>query len=528
MRRVRFILILFSVSVFTLKAQLSPGPLSDPHAHLEGLSNCTQCHVLGNKVLNEKCLKCHIEIEERITLQKGYHASVEVKGKDCFTCHSDHNGKNFQLIHIDVEKFDHNLTGFSLTIPHSKKTCKDCHDTPYITDQVIKRKKFTYLGVKTDCLNCHADYHKKTLSSTCLNCHDSESFKTAPKFNHDLAKFKLTGKHNNVDCVKCHKVELHDGNKFQNFIGIQFDNCNKCHKDPHSNKFGQNCRQCHTEESFLVVKNGQKFDHDKTNFKLEEKHLSVSCTECHKKKLTDPVKHDLCTDCHTDYHNKQFVKNGFEPDCSHCHTVKGFTPSLYTIEQHNQTGFPLNGSHCAEPCFECHRKQEKWNFREVGINCKDCHQDIHQNLIQSKYYPEADCKTCHNDSRWSEVTFNHENTGFDLSGKHLVQECRLCHFKQDINGIAQQKFKGLSQLCSDCHIDNHFRQFEKDGSTNCKECHDTKDWKASEFNHNNTDFKLDGKHINVQCEKCHKQQKEGSIIYVRYKIKDFKCESCHF
>ncbi len=42
-------------------AQISPGKLSKAHAHLEGVANCTQCHTLGKKVSNEKCMACHSE-----------------------------------------------------------------------------------------------------------------------------------------------------------------------------------------------------------------------------------------------------------------------------------------------------------------------------------------------------------------------------------------------------------------------------------------------------------------------------------
>ena len=61
--------------------------------------------------------------------------------------------------------------------------------------------------------------------------------------------------------------------------------------------------------------------------------------------------------------------------------------------------FPLQGAHSAIPCSDCHKKQEKWNFRGIGINCNDCHKDIHKTLIQAKYYPEANCKTCHTEDQ---------------------------------------------------------------------------------------------------------------------------------
>ena len=47
-------------------AQISPGKLTDAHAHLEGMGNCTQCHDLGNKVPDQKCLACHTEIDQLI------------------------------------------------------------------------------------------------------------------------------------------------------------------------------------------------------------------------------------------------------------------------------------------------------------------------------------------------------------------------------------------------------------------------------------------------------------------------------
>ena len=319
-----------------------------------------------------------------------------------------------------------------------------------------------------------------------------------------------------------------EGKKFQQFSGIQYSNCTSCHKDPHQNQFGQNCRQCHSEESFQIVSGLKKFDHNKTNFKLEDKHLIVNCKACHKNKFTDPLKHDRCTDCHADYHNKQFVKNGIAPDCSQCHNVKGFTLFSFTVEQHNQGRFPLQGAHTAIPCYECHKKQDKWNFRMTGINCKDCHADIHQTFIQAKYYPEANCKTCHTENRWTDISFDHSKTDFNLTGAHAGQDCRACHFKKTSDGMFRQEFSGLSLNCSECHKDNHFNQFEKNGKTDCSDCHDTENWKASKFNHNNTAFRLDGKHVNVACAKCHKPQQEGSNIYVKYKLKEFKCESCHF
>jgi hypothetical protein len=121
-------------------AQISPGALSKVHSHLEGISNCTKCHTLGDKVSNEKCLACHTELKVRIDQKKGYHVSAEVKSKQCASCHNDHHGLTFQIIRIDKDKFNHNLSGYKLTGAHSRKKCEDCHKPAFITDIKIKAK----------------------------------------------------------------------------------------------------------------------------------------------------------------------------------------------------------------------------------------------------------------------------------------------------------------------------------------------------------------------------------------------------
>ena len=67
--------ILFNLFLLThLVGQISPGKLTTAHAELEGIMNCTQCHDLGNKVTNTKCLACHEEIQELTDQNRGYHA----------------------------------------------------------------------------------------------------------------------------------------------------------------------------------------------------------------------------------------------------------------------------------------------------------------------------------------------------------------------------------------------------------------------------------------------------------------------
>jgi nitrate/TMAO reductase-like tetraheme cytochrome c subunit len=509
-------------------SQISPGDLVQAHAHLEGMSNCTQCHTLGDQVSNEKCLACHTEIKSRVDQRKGYHASTQVRGKRCVICHNDHHGRNFKIVKFEKEKFDHTLAGYKLEGAHAGKTCADCHKPANITDGKIRAKKSTYLGLSTSCVPCHEDYHQKTLSSNCSDCHTYEKFVPASGFSHTKAKFQLTGKHQEVTCADCHKTTSRNGKKFQEFKGIKYSKCTDCHLDAHNNKFGQNCTECHNTNSFKAVGGVSNFDHSKADFKLEGKHLSVACKSCHKVKLTTPLNFRYCTDCHTDYHEKQFARNGISPDCSSCHTVNGFAGSSYTLEQHNQGVFPLTGAHLATPCVACHKKEVKWKFREIGKNCRDCHVNIHKGFISESYYTGETCESCHNSNAWNEVTFDHKKTTFALEGAHARNTCRDCHFNKEPKGYASQKFAGLGSQCSGCHTDVHRRQFDLDGISDCSRCHGSDSFvPAARFNHNNTLFPLDGKHAGLACNQCHKEVADGNETYVFYKIKDFRCEDCH-
>lgn len=514
-------------------AQLSPGELSKVHAHLEGLSNCTKCHILGKKVSNQKCLDCHTELKSRIAANKGYHSSPEIKGKECVVCHSDHHGLNFQIIRFAAEKFNHDLTGFRLTGAHAKKECGDCHKTDFIKDAAVKKKNFTYLGLEPSCLACHADYHQQTLSTRCSDCHGADAFKPAVNFDHGRAKFQLVGRHRDVPCISCHRTIIKNEQKFQEFKGVRFGNCTDCHKDVHNNKFGQNCTQCHTEQSFSSIKGVKDFDHDKTDFRLEGKHRGVVCSACHKTKYTNALKYGRCSDCHADYHKSQFARNGLSPDCSQCHTVNGFSEFTFTLEQHNKSVFQLKGAHLATPCFACHKRNTvktdtAWNFREIGKRCADCHENLHKNFISEKFFPEASCDSCHKEARWSEINFDHRKTSFELTGSHATKGCRDCHFRKDAGGTVLQKFSGLSANCADCHKDVHAKQFDRNGLTDCGRCHDPLAFRpAAKFDHNKTLFPLDGKHKDVACAKCHKATTENGVVFILYKIKEFKCENCH-
>lgn len=518
-----YIYLALSVSLF---AQISPGDLTEAHKHLEGMSNCTKCHELGEEVKDDKCLDCHSDIRTSMEKNLGFHSSSDVKSKKCFECHSEHHGRNFEIVHFDKKSFDHSKTGFELTGQHSKIECEDCHKNEFIQIDDYKNIEGTYLGLSQSCNSCHDDYHQRTLGTNCSDCHNTKNFIPAAKFNHNTAKFKLTGAHNNVECKDCHKIEVRNNKSFQVFVGLQFDRCINCHTDIHKGKFGQTCESCHSTNSFKQIKNIDRFDHTKTNFPLIGMHQFVECKDCHKTSLSSKPKHDKCIDCHSDFHKGEFASNGVTKDCAECHLETGFLPSTYTIELHQKTRFPLSGSHLAVPCAFCHNVEGKYKFRFATTTCTECHENIHQGFMSAKFLSNDNCTDCHKTTVWIDIDFDHSRTNFPLQGKHGQISCSDCHFKGNDNKLIQV-FKSLATNCESCHKDIHFNQFRVDGETKCERCHAFENWKPVKFDHSKTQFPLEGAHSKVECEGCHKQIETPVGKFVKYKNEETKCIDCH-
>lgn len=520
-----------------LAAQFSPGKLSKAHADLEGISNCTKCHELGAKVSEKLCLDCHKTLDYLINNNRGYHASTEVRDKSCISCHSEHHGLNFNSVRFDEDNFDHLLTGYKLEGQHGKIDCRDCHKADFISDPEIRKREKTFLGMEEACLNCHVDYHQETLGTSCTDCHGFDDFKTLVGFDHNKTNYPLKGAHETVDCIKCHKVSVRAGKEFQQFANLKFGECLDCHKDEHDGKFGRNCTDCHSINSWQKIKMSNRFDHNLTDYPLEGLHKTVSCSECH---VGGDYKRDLafgqCLDCHDDYHEDDFLRaDQSKPDCKECHSLEQpFYYSSFSLEEHQEGDYPLEGAHLATPCFACHKpnEDERWNFKFNSNNCVECHSDIHQGFIDSAYYPEQDCKACHQMESWTQLVFDHSQTEWDLEGAHQETDCRACHFTEDSKESLgfRQEFKGLDQACYSCHDNIHGSQFAVEGTTDCARCHQANTlWEANLFDHNKTEFPLEGKHQQVDCKACHKTEliNDFGEPSVDYNIEKFQCIDCH-
>ncbi|MHB1686533.1 MAG: cytochrome c3 family protein [Ignavibacteriaceae bacterium] len=527
-KNIFFVLMVFLSYTAKIHAQISPGDLTFAHSKLEGLSNCTKCHVLGKQVEASRCLACHTEIKTMIDKNEGYHSSQEVRNKNCWDCHSEHHGRSFMIINFYPDKFDHDKAGFKLEGKHSEIKCVECHQTKFISNSLFRKRQDTFLGLSTTCISCHEDVHQNTLGKDCGSCHNSVKFKPAPFFNHNNTKFKLIGAHAKVECSKCHITEKLNGKIFQKFTGLQFKNCTPCHQDVHKGTFGSDCVRCHNVESFKVM-NKNSFDHSKTKFPLEGAHENVKCSGCHGTNLLSKPKFAKCTDCHKDYHFGEFTVNNVVRDCKDCHSVDSFKITLYTTKDHNKIKFQLTGAHLAVPCQSCHYKDnvKAWHFRNIGLKCFECHENIHGTELTKKFMPDNNCTSCHVTDDWRKISFDHDRTNFKLLGKHKSITCVKCHAQKEESGKVVYKFVSLQSNCITCHRDIHFGQFNAGNNSVCENCHGFDNWKPVKFDHEKTGFPLKGAHEKVPCSGCHKEVNVNGNLFIKYKMEEFKCASCH-
>lgn len=511
---------------------------------------------MGATVADDKCLQCHKTIAARISAKAGYHASSEVSGKNCSSCHREHNGREYELVYWPKgeKAFDHALTGYPLEGAHRDRECRSCHKPTFINLSVLKgdeslRPARSFMGLKQDCLNCHTDEHADQLTDRCLDCHSYKAWTPAHEFNHDKARYKLTGKHRETTCVKCHPEKTRTSpfpvglitqktspDSIAQYQGLTFGKCSDCHKDVHLGKLGPDCAGCHTTDGLKSEITEKGFDHNRSKYPLRGKHVKVACNRCHTSgNLTTPVAHNQCKDCHADAHMNQFAQIPDSGACEACHTVEGFSPTLYTLEKHQQSRYPLTGRHLAIPCNRCHTPIKRPNGSPIADfnlkykDCADCHKDAHQGQV-NLWIEKGGCAYCHNTENWHRTSFDHAQARFILDGKHREILCLGCHYIE-VDGVGKQVWmKPLTMECAGCHKDVHQSQFLAEGqqSVVCEKCHRTTGWKELRFSHNqDSHFVLDGAHEKVACNACHKQVKVNDELTRLYRPLGTQCVDCH-
>jgi hypothetical protein len=168
-------------------------------------------------------------------------------------------------------------------------------------------------------------------------------------------------------------------------------------------------------------------------------------------------------------------------------------------------------------CSDCH--VFPLGAQTMADRCAACHTDIAEQMkdvaklhgaIKQKSSAFA-CYDCHPEHRgktasltdMGENTFPHETLGFSLKGHRLTAareafSCTDCHH-EDIKTFS-------AETCDSCHrqMDIVFTQTHVlSFGTDCLACHDGVDRFGKNFNHSTFTFKLDGKHAEAACTKCH-------------------------
>ncbi len=547
-----WLVLFFALYALPAYAQLSPGELQQSHANLEGIENCTRCHERGQQLNPQRCLNCHTVLYDRIKKNQGLHSRAEYKS--CGNCHIEHQGRTTALIFWPngQDKFDHQLTGYPLQGKHAALQCRSCHTSGHIEEiDRLRQQKIdpdrTFLGLTQECLSCHRDEHRGQLQKDCLKCHTLAGWSPATGFDHARTDFALSGLHQQVVCVKCHQriqdSKFPGDTDFLRFTGLEYDACKRCHRDVHQNKFGNECQRCHSTSGWKNVSLTQ-FNHDSTDFALRGRHASVPCQQCHLPgKPLKISRYTRCSDCHSDYHQGQFASRDRQGACEECHTVAGFQPANFTVTDHQKTAYTLAGAHLAVPCNLCHKKivndhgGQSIQFRFASTNCQSCHTDIHQGTVAeylnkiSSQTGLSGCEYCHTVLSWKTVNYDHSQTGFTLTGRHLAVTCNRCHQpRNNENRPEQISFKSLSAQCANCHQDIHLGQFNADvsGHVPCQKCHTPADWRSLQFDHNrDSRFPLQGAHQAVACDRCHPTAITADRKYIRYKPLDSSCKTCH-
>lgn len=531
-----------------LRAQISPGPLARAHAEFEGATNCVQCHGLKREPMSQMCLACHKEIAWLIDKNRGYHPKeVKVAKKECASCHPDHAGTGFKMIEWpggSAEKFDHQKAGWLLDGKHADTKCEKCHATKFRTGPAAtlsKRKNGAgWVGLETDCITCHKadDVHKGDLKDRCESCHDAKDWTHAPKFDHDKSDYPLTGKHVDVECDECHitpKLPVRqnaDGERVGTFSPVPFKECSSCHADPHKGNLGSKCGDCHVTRGFQIIdKTG--FNHQVTKYPLRGKHVSVACEKCHGANLVKKtMPFAKCIDCHTDSHKGEATLAGKTVDCASCHKVEGFTPSTYSVAQHQTAKYALEGRHATVKCALCHKPvsvapgvQRVARIRVESSKCSSCHQDAHGGETAAR----ADgglCESCHTVAAFAPSSFDvkaHAALKVTLEGRHGQVPCAACHGParpglSTLPAPSTRKAKLTLVLkektCDGCHVDPHAGRYNEKGtlsvSSGCATCHNAVAWRPSTLTlavHATFSYPLDGGHRTVPCVACHDEMK---------------------
>jgi hypothetical protein len=455
--------------------------------------------ILPGKHQTAPCLGCHPKF--RFTPTPFACAACHAKERKhddlgpCSQCHSALSWKQ--------KTFDHNksLVGFKIEGKHTEVGCENCHTT-----------KNVFKGAPKNCEGCHK-VPKHGDFGGCAKCHSVAGW-GKQSFSHDKTAFPLDGNHTQVACETCHA-------KFKKGQFAAGPNaCALCHKDPHGGQFSSTgtrgslaglrladrgktphlfspqygCTDCHTtrgwKPSTIDVARHQTFP-----FALRGLHQQVACAACHVEGVFVGTP-QTCNACHVDRH-----RGRLGGACERCHDESSWRHHP-RFDHFAATGFKLDGAHDGIACAQCHGADHQKLATEKTVTCATCHTPAHGEQFGSE------CAACHKPTKFSDVPpFDHGRTMFPLERSHRALRCTTCHDAQ--RGVR------LDPNCRTCHGDPHRGRAQLD----CGECHRPDRWSLVRFDHDRTEFRLNGRHFTTPCRDCHTNDQYTGVRA--------ECISCH-
>ena len=325
--------------------------------------------------------------------------------------------------------------------PPPTSACLSCH--PRI-EEVLAQGRGYHGNLGGECRTCHADHAGKRGDIRRLD---------ADAFNHNRARYALEGRHRELPCEACHGIGDPTGaGDRTRYVGLRFDACTDCHKNPHPTIPDADCAHCHTEKGWrgrdvLFVHNRD------SSFRLSGGHTAVECAGCHAPETDGrPGAGKLrglpaqCAGCHNDPHGGQF-----EESCETCHSDNGWKGPWLADFHGKDTSHALTGKHAGVDCAKCHAlpaeeaKLAEARFEGLPETCEGCHSDPHKGQMQSP------CATCHTDFGWegAQSAFSHElHADYAPDSIHAALSCAACHGSGD-----SVVYRPLPKTCEGCHID---------------------------------------------------------------------------
>ena len=245
-----------TASYAQIETLVMPGEVIEGHAELE--AECSNCHKAFDRARQRAlCLDCHEEVGGDVSASAGFHGLFDdAKQDECSSCHTEHVGRNADIVILNEATFDHQFTDFELVSSHLDAPCEDCHEP-----DTLRR------DAPGECIDCHREdeVHKETLGADCASCHQPSEWKDTT-FDHDTTDYPLLGKHQETACLDCH-----EDSTYQNAPTT----CFGCHAedDSHDGRSGDQCENCHNPSNW----HDSSFDHTRdTDFLLEGQHAQLT------------------------------------------------------------------------------------------------------------------------------------------------------------------------------------------------------------------------------------------------------------